>query len=401
MADHPATQKLYLDDPYAAKFRAAVLECREDGDTYVVVLDRSALYPDSGGQLCDRGTIAEATVTEVWEDDGGVVYHRVDRNVDGEVDGAVDWQRRFDHMQQHTGQHVLSRAFIDVANLETISFHMGEDYCSIDLSGGEPDDEVLRATETLANRIISEGRAVQVRNVAPGDVDEPMLRKAVPGDVDVIRLVDIADFDVIGCCGTHVRNAGELGVIKILKHEKSKGAARVQFKVGARALDDYRLKHDIVKDLANRFTTSVDALGEKVAKLHSEGHASRKEVQRLSRRLAEHEAADLVASAVDCGAYQLVTAVVEDGGDDYVRALASALKARPHLLSIVAGASGLVVCNAGKGVDIDVATPVMEKANAVGARGGGKGGFATVSLATAKDATEFVEDISMLFKATG
>ncbi len=215
MDNVPATRKLYLEDAYTVSFQAMLLACTKlpDGRT-AAVLDQTYFYPTSGGQLADRGTIENIEVTDVWEDDSGIVFHAIaDELPPGAVRCHANWERRFDHMQQHTGQHVLSRAFIEVARLNTISFHMGSDACTIDIDGGELTEETLDSAEALSNKIIWEDREVTVKNVARSELKQDALRKKLPAGVEQVRLVEVTGFDVIGCCGTHVRRAGELGAI--------------------------------------------------------------------------------------------------------------------------------------------------------------------------------------------
>jgi alanyl-tRNA synthetase len=344
----------------------------------VAVLDETFFYPESGGQLSDRGSIAGITVLDVWED-GDVVCHRLEAAVrPGAVECVIDGEHRFDHMQQHTGQHVLSRAFIEVAGLNTVSFHMGEDACTIDLDGDVAED-MLNAAERVANAIIWDNRPVHVRTVSKDKLDDAGLRKKIPEDVTDVRLVEVADFDVIGCCGTHVRHTGELGLIKVLKHEKVKGAARVSFKVGKRALDDFAVKHGVVKTLSTRFTTSVDGIVDKVAKLQGESQQNRKELQRLSKRLAAREAGDLVDSAEEHGGVRCIVRLLSGYNAEYVRTLSSELKTVSRTMNMLATDSGAVVCNAANDVEVDFSL-VIEQAKELGGSGGGKGGFATVML---------------------
>lgn len=394
MTDHQSsTAKPYLQDPYTVEFDATVLSCAERPEGgFDVVLDRTFFYPESGGQQSDRGTVSGAEVGDVWEDEEGIVHHLVTRAVSpGRTGCRVDWPRRFDHMQQHTGQHVLSRAFVEVGRLETVSFHMGDEHCTIDLAGPVADTAVFDEAETLANRVIWEDREVTIRNVARDEIVEDTLRKKLPDGVTGVRLVDIAAFDVIGCCGTHVRSTGELGVIKVLKHDKAKGAQRVSFKVGRRAFDDYRTKHGVVSALAKRFTTSVDALEAKVDKLHTSSRLNRKMLEKLSRRLAVFEAGRLLESARARDDKRFVVAVCDDADAAYLRALGSELKNTGRLVTILGSPDGSVVCYASADLAVDFAS-VVERAKTLGGSGGGKGGFATVTLPASTDVPAFLED---------
>ncbi|MDH3215734.1 MAG: alanyl-tRNA editing protein [Candidatus Krumholzibacteria bacterium] len=388
-----ATRKLYLRDPYTVSFEATLVSSvKMPEGRYAAVLDQTFFYPASGGQLADRGTIEDAEVVDVWEDDAGIVYHGLTADLpSGSVRCQVDWERRFDHMQQHTGQHILSRAFIETGHMETVSFHMGDEMCTIDIDGAQLDSPIVASAEALANAVLWQDREVLVSEVSASELDVVELRKKLPEGVEKVRLVEIAGFDVIGCCGTHVGRTGELGIIKILKHEKSRGAYRVTFQVGRRAFDDLGAKHELVKQLANRFTTSVDGLEEKIRKVHSQGQQYRKELQRLSRRLATYEARDLLDKARDHGGQTYVVEVVGDCSESHLRLLATELKNQNDVVSMIASDSGVVICHAPDDAHIDFSDSVVERAKSLAGSGGGKGGFATVRLPAGVAVREFIE----------
>jgi len=397
-----ATKKLYLEDPYTVSFQAELLSCETLADGRIAaVLDHTCFYPESGGQLADGGTIEDIEVVDVWEDDSEIVYHELAKELStGLVTGLADWERRFNHMQHHTGQHVLSRAFIEIAGLQTVSFHMGAGACTIDLDGGELTDDIVQQSEVLANTVVWQDREVTVRTVSPSDLKDTALRKKLPDGVTTVRLVEIEDFDVIGCCGTHVRRTGELGLIKVLKYEKAKGTHRVSFKVGRRAFDDFRHKHDIVRSLSMRFTTSIDGLDDKIQKLQSEGQSHRKTVQHLSKRLAEFEAEALVKSALDHAGTKIIGQVFSDCDDAFLRALATALKSEPRTISLVGSDSGTIICNASGDLQIDFSESIVERAKSLGGSGGGKVGFATVRLPEGVSVEGFLKEAVEEIKST-
>lgn len=394
-----ATTKLYLADSYTHAFKARLLRCEKTRDgRLAAVLEETFFYPESGGQTGDRGTIAGVGVVDVWED-ADVVLHEVTEAVQpGPVSCALDWGRRFDHMQQHTGQHVLSRAFIQAGGLNTISFHMGDDACTIDLDG-HPDSAVVGEVERLANTVIEENRTVHIRVLSPDELEDAALRRKLPEDVKEVRLVEVEGFDTIGCCGTHVRRTGELGLVKVLKHERVKGASRVTFKVGRRALGDYATKHDIVKELSGRFTTSIEGVVDKVAKLSEQGQNDRKRVQKLSKRLAALETRELMAAAVDCGGLKLIARVLPGYDEDYLRLLSSQLKTEARTINVLANDAGVVVCNASKDAAVDFSRSAIDPARAGGGSGGGKGGFAMVKLVTGASTEAFVAEVIERVKA--
>jgi alanyl-tRNA synthetase len=401
----PKTEKLYLNDPYTVTFRAKVLEGNPgEGGRATVVLDRSCFYPDSGGQTPDTGTIGDAAVIDVQEGDGDTVVHFVDTTrgspapaAGEEVECKVDWPRRFDHMQQHTGQHVLSRAFIQAGGLHTVSFHLGEEACTIDLEGSGFSEEVAEFAENLANSTIVQNRPVTIRTLPVSRLDlieDLELRRALPEGVTEARLVEVEDFDVIPCCGTHVRSTGELGHIKIIRTEKAKGLQRVHFKVGERATRDYRVKHDLVQMLGNKLTTSAADIADKVDKLSAENQRSRREIKRLSQALAEFETASLLAGQGADSGPRVIVHYYADRGDEFLRMVSTALKKEPDTVAVLGAGTGCVVCSASDGVSIDFGPLAVEPAKALGGSGGGKGPFAQLKLPADSDVGQFVEDIA-------
>ncbi len=396
MGDIEATQKLYLEDSYTVSFQATLLSCQTlDDGRIAAILDQTCFYPESGGQLSDRGVIGDVDVIDVWEDDSEIVYHGLAKKLPpGPVTCRADWDRRFDHMQQHTGQHVLSRAFIEIAGLDTVSFHMGADGCTIDLESGQLLDEAINKAEALANAVIWQDRDVRVKTVSPSELSDTELRKKLPDGVATVRLVDVDGFDVCGCCGTHVRRTGELGTIKVLKYEKVRDAYRVSFKVGRRAFQDFCDKHDIVKTLANRFTTSAEGVTDKVDKLQAEAQRHRKDLKKLSKKLAGLEAGSLLETAEVHGDRKLIVRVFKDYDDGYLRALSAALKSTKGTINIIGSDDGTVVCNASKDVQIDFSDSVVKVAESLGGSGGGKGGFATVQLPKDVSVEDFVGQVA-------
>jgi alanyl-tRNA synthetase len=385
------TQKLYLDQPYQTAFEARVVASRVlDDGTREVVLDRTLFYPESGGQLADAGVLGGSRVTDVREADDETVLHVVAGEVPGgDVSGRVDWERRFDHMQQHTGQHVLSRAFIQAASLPTVSFHMGDEACTIDLEGGGFDENAAKRAEDLANRIIEENRPIDIRSVPLAELDQLELRRKVPEGVSIARIVSVRDFDAIPCCGTHVRATGELGLVKVLRAERVKQLNRVHFKVGQRALDDYREKHTIVQSLANRLTTSPADLLAKIERMTEESQAAGKQAKRLIQRLAEAQAAALLQSATRAGTRRVVVHRESDAA--LARALGSALQNEPGTVALLGADDGTVVCAAARDIPLDLATFASATARELGGSGGGKGGFAQVKFADGARVDEMLQ----------
>src|SRR5205823_7110720 len=231
------TERLYYNDPYLLEFDAKVVETKPVGQRLGVILDKTAFYPTSGGQLHDLGTLNGVNLLDcIEEDESGKVVHVLEEGIDGDsVHGQIDRDCRLDHMQQHSGQHVLSHAFVELFDWPTVSFHMGAVSCTIDLPVESISPEQADKAVELANRIVLENRAVAVRYVAHENIAEAGLRKATERTGD-IRIIDIAGYDRSACGGTHVRMTGEIGPILIIGMERSKKQTRVEFICGTRVL---------------------------------------------------------------------------------------------------------------------------------------------------------------------
>ena len=235
-----SSERLYYTDAYLVEFDAVVRDVQPQDDRWKVTLDRTAFYPTSGGQPFDTGTIGEAKVLDVFEQEDGTIGHLVDRELEtnSRVRGHVDWSRRFDHMQQHTGQHLLSAAFEREAGAKTVSFHLGTSASTIDLDKELSADQIARV-EDAANRVLWEDREVCVKFVTASEAAKLPLRKD-PAREGELRIVEIKDYDLSACGGTHVRRTGAIGIIAISGFERFKGGLRVEFVCGGRALRAYR-----------------------------------------------------------------------------------------------------------------------------------------------------------------
>jgi alanyl-tRNA synthetase len=230
------TTRIYFTDALANEFDATVVSSTADGDRFVVVLDRTAFYPTSGGQPFDTGTIGGVRVLDVDDTDADEIRHFVDAPlaVGADVHGRIDWPRRLDHMQQHTGQHVLSAAFDRLFRVRTTSFHLGTDVSTIDLAREVTPAEIAQA-QLEANRVIWDGRPVTVRFVSEEEAAKLPLRKE-PVKTGLLRIVEVTDFDISACGGTHVPHTGMIGAIVATGWERFKGATRLSFACGGRAL---------------------------------------------------------------------------------------------------------------------------------------------------------------------
>jgi len=362
--------RLYFDDPYLLRFTARITRRGEHGGRPAVALDRTAFYPEGGGQPADHGTLGGARVVDV-QAEGDTVWHVVEGDAPGEeAEGVVDWGRRFDHMQQHHGQHLLSAAFEELFGLPTLAFHLGAEYASIDLPG-EVSEEQIRRAEARANQVIWEDHEVHARFVTPEALAQLPLRKppVVEGEV---RVVSVAHFDHSACGGTHPRRTGEVGLLHVRRREKRGAETRVEFLCGARALADLRRKTGVLARLSADLSVGLDEIEEAVARTRERESAARKRLAVLTERLLESDAAELAARA-RAGGSRVVAVVRADLDAAGARGLAQAI-ARAGAVAVVglrAEKPQLILVRP-EGSPVDCAAIVREVLSRAGGKGGGQ-----------------------------
>jgi alanyl-tRNA synthetase len=375
-------------------FASRVVRCDPDGTQSRVVLESTAFYPTSGGQPFDLGTLGDATVCDVVDDEERGVVHVVDRplTVGETVEGRIDWTRRFDHMQQHTGQHILSAAFDRTCGVRTESFHLGTTSCTIDLAREVTAAEIA-AAEAAACRVVWEDREVTVRFASEAEAAAMPLRKESLRS-GTLRLIDVTDFDLSACGGTHVPRTGMVGLIAVAGWERFRGGSRIEFVCGGRALASHGRLRDQVTTLVRQLTVAPHELADAVERLHTENRAAQKSMRALQGALATHLAATLVAQAEDVGSFKRV--LVEQPGWDAaaLKTLAASIVAHPGVVAVVTGSgtpAPLVVARASD-VVFDSGACVKQITAALGGRGGGRpelaqgaAGDATQILALARD----------------
>jgi len=369
------TQRMYLDDVRMRAFTARVA-AREDTDRGCAVrLDRTAFYPASGGQPCDTGTLNGVPVTDVWEDGETEIWHLVERAPEGErVEGKVDPERRFDHMQQHTGQHVLSEAFIRELDADTVAVHIGSEASTVDLESSGVDWEAVRRVEDAANRVVWENRPVTVQEVTEEEVKGIPLRRP-PKVSGRIRVVLVEDFDASACGGTHVTCTGEVGLVKVTGLERYKGGTRVTFVCGARALGDYRGASQTLRETCLELSVGREDLRATVARVQEEAKATRGELEKARVELMAVEADRLWSGAAEEAGVRRVVAHWTDRSFSEARAAAIRLrdKARTVALLAVTEARGVrIVCARSSDLpEVDAGAILRAAAGALGGKGGG------------------------------
>src|SRR5947208_564647 len=379
------TERLYYNDPYLLEFDANITEAKAVGHRLGVILDRTAFYPTSGGQPNDLGTINDVRLLDCFEDEtSGVVIHVVsDRIPSGLARGRIDSDRRADHMQQHSGQHVLSQAFVELFNWPTVSFHLGVVTCTIDLPADSVSREQAERAEDLANRIVRENRNVAVRYVTHENIAEAGLRKPTerPGD---IRVIDISGFDKSACGGTHVRMTGEIGSILITRLERAKKQTRLEFLCGDRVLRYARHANRILESISQTSSAAPLETAKGVKALWDDLQSRHKRIEELESKLLDVEAAEFPVSD------GLAVASFKGRGIETIKLLAQKISARPGIVALLADESDQIRVVFARSADstVDVASLLKRTLDRFGGRGGGKPHLAQAGALTASSAEE-------------
>jgi alanyl-tRNA synthetase len=369
------TLRLYQSDSTLRDFSARIVERRDTARGPTVRLDRTAFYPTSGGQPYDTGTLGGVRVLDVFTDDADAVWHLVDRFPEtDDVAGGIDWERRFDHMQQHTGQHLLSAAFVRLREAPTVSFHLGTDESTIDLDVAELSWDDVFKVESWVNQTIWDDRAVEIHSVDEGDIHQVPLRKP-PKVTGTIRVVWIRDVDASACGGTHVPRTGVVGVVKVVRLERYKGGMRAGFVCGGRALVHHQRMLRALQTASADLSIHPDQLAEAVVRLQGDAKDARRELKAAREALAVVEAERLWDAAVESDGVRRVIAYVEDLPAEQVGGIASRLAQRSRAVVLLAAndPKGLrLTCARSADLpDVDASRMLRAVAQRLGGRGGG------------------------------
>lgn len=390
------TERIYYIEPYRTEFDALVIDLERLEGRSVAVLDRTAFYPTSGGQPFDTGALGDARVVEVVEREDGTIGHLVEGTLaPGQtVRGRIDWARRFDHMQQHTGQHLLSAAFDRLQGVRTVSFHLGSAASTIDLERDVP-PEAIASAEAEANRIVWEDRPVAIRFASEEEAARLPLRKE-PGRRGRLRLIEVEGFDLSACGGTHVARTGAVGIVVVTTSERVRGGTRVEFLCGGRALAAFRAQRDVIAAAARRLSVLPAELPDVIDRLQAEARELKHGLRAAEERLSEHKAAALAARATRAGAASVVVDAVECADAAALKSLALALAARPGFAVALCSAlaPALVVVARSRDVAVDASAVVRAVTQRFGGRGGGKPDLAQAGglAGTSSEILDFARD---------
>src|SRR5271157_734746 len=382
------TERLYYDNSSMLQFEATITRVEQRGDATFVALDRSAFYPTSGGQNADTGVLEmpasgeRLQVTDVCEvETNGEVLHVFQTSADwlrsGQlVQGQIDADRRRDHMQQHSGQHVISAAFERLFNFATVSFHMGDESCTIDLATDKVSPQQLEAAERLANQVVADNRPVEVRYATSEEARAMGVRKIPAAAREKLRLIDIRDFDLNACGGTHVASTGQIGAILLRKTEKVKQGVRVEFVCGLRAVATARRDFQTLTETASLFSSHIWELPQQARKMIEEIKSGQKAQHKLLEEVAQLTAADLSRSAEErpIGSGQkLVVEFFTDRNLDFIKMLAQKL-IRIGRVTVLSGCGGVqpsLVFAQTPGLANDMGALMKADMQKLGTRGGG------------------------------
>jgi len=391
------TERLYYNDSFLREFDAKVISCerenkstgaRDESSRWRVVLDRTAFYPTSGGQPHDLGTLGDANVVEVVDaDDGRTVVHYTSAAVEpGQVRGKVDWARRIDHMQQHTGQHLLSAAFVELFNFPTVSFHLGREASAIDLEAPSIVPRHLEEAERRTNEIIFEDRVVRIRFGTAEELLEAGIRKSVDRE-GVLRAIEVEGFDRQPCGGTHLSRTGQAGMLLLRKLERRREAWRVEFVCGFRALGAARGDFAALSQAASFMSCGLPDVPPGITKMMEERRALLGAAKNLEARLAEHEARGLLAKNEAANSERaIVVAVIEEASAPYLALLAAKIVGDAKAVALLASQTGgHVVFAQTKGGGADMGGLLRDALKEFGGKGGGAKDFAQGSVTTGAD----------------
>ena len=402
------TDRLYYHDSFLYEFEGEITEvvpATEINARHGVYLDRTAFYPTSGGQIHDTGWISSSDkdklrVAEVVEEEDGRVVHYIEADKAPErgtrIRGLIDPARRRDHMQQHSGQHVLSAAFIRLFNMPTVSFHMGEEACSIDLETPAIQPSQVEEVELLANQIIQENRAVEIRFVTQQTAQDLGLRKPPRTDKDELRLIDIQNFDISACGGTHVANTGQIGSMLLRKVEKVRQGSRVEFVCGQRAVRTAHRDYLTLTEAAALFSGHIWDVPQQVKKSLEDVRAANKAKETLLGELAEFQAKQLLVEAAPVNGRKVVKRIYADRDLAYIRLLAQKLtRTDLNVVALLATSSDpvSVVFAQSKGLPFDMSALLKETVLKMGGRGGGSKDMAQGGVPTAANLDTILADL--------
>lgn len=328
--------KLYYEDQYLKEFTAEIIGVIEKNNLYYVSLDKTAFFPGGGGQHCDLGYIDNHKVIDIVEENGEIYHVTQTKPIKiHRVNCKIDWDRRLDGMQQHLGQHVLSGCFFKLFNANTVSIHLGNEISTVDIQG-YLDEESIRKAERMANEIIYQNIGVNFLTPSKKELKKLNLRRDLPNTNEQIRVVQIGDLDINACCGVHPSRTLDLQAIKIKRWEKHKGATRIEYLAGKRAIEDYFKKDDFRNQICKFLNCGEQDAINSVNKLSSELKACKDENRQIKIEISDYQIKDMIMSAENLGDISVITKIYESGDLKHISKIAEKIVLNDNMIVLLA-----------------------------------------------------------------
>ncbi|TYS59058.1 alanyl-tRNA editing protein [Sutcliffiella horikoshii] len=395
-------EKLFYQDPYIQTFTTRLInQAQDETGRWYVILEQTAFYPEGGGQPYDTGILDDHKVTEVQEINGEIRHYLEQPlpETTQDVTGNINWERRYDHMQQHAGQHLLSAAFEELFSYKTKSFHLGKEASTIDLdTKGLTEQEILEA-ETLVNKIILENRKIEAKWVTKEELSDYPLRKGL-SVLENIRLVIIPDFDYNGCGGTHPHSTGGVASLKILSLEKQKNMIRVSFVAGNRVLKQLHEKQQVLSELSYLLNAPQNGMSDAVTRMLGQSKEQAKELKDMKEKLLEYEVAALVSQSELVSGRSIIKSVLQNREMAELQSMARKLVSTREDLNVflIAENTGKLqfVGARGSETDLDLKFIAKEVFAFINGKGGGRENFVQGGGETTLTGEEVIERIMLI-----
>ena len=371
------TKRLYFDNPYQVEFEANVVKSLSYEGNPAVVLDKTCFYPEGGGQPADKGTLDGIPVIHVFEKDDQIIHVLEKDAFSDAVKGEIDWNARFDHMQQHAGQHILSQCFVQLFDAATRSFHLGEETSTLEVDMRNINEEKAERAERLANDLVFQNKEIKTHFYRDEDIANIQLRRPSKKTGD-IRVVEVSDFDHTACGGTHPRSTGEIGTIKILRWERIRENVRLEFICGIRALQDYARKHRDLRTLSNSLTVDDKEVVVSFEKIKSDLKIQKKINRKMQEKIIQHEAVDIMQKAEG----KLIKRIFIDRSQEEIRLLALLTIRKGEFIALFGLKNGervhvFLACSESLGLDMRELVPVVSPL--IEGKGGGRSSLVEIS----------------------
>lgn len=327
--------KLYYEDQYLKEFTAEIIGVIEKNNLYYVSLDKTAFFPGGGGQHCDLGYIDNHKVIDIVEENGEIYHVTQTKPIKiHRVNCKIDWDRRLDGMQQHLSQHVLSGCFFKLFNANTVSIHLGNEISTVDIQG-YLDEESIRKAERMANEIIYQNIGVNFLTPSKKELKKLNLRRDLPNTNEQIRVVQIGDLDINACCGVHPSRTLDLQAIKIKRWEKHKGATRIEYLAGKRAIEDYFKKDDFRNQICKFLNCGEQDAINSVNKLSNELKACKDENRQIKIEISDYQIKDMIMSAENLGDISVITKIYESGDLKHISKIAEKIVLNDNMIVLL------------------------------------------------------------------